>query len=323
MDDANQLPNGPPHRGKDSADVSAPMQQLDPIRPEVENPAPPIPATAAQLHETETKFEERMSAFERSMIRLTTYGLIVTCATALIFVGQLYEMISGGTQTDKLVDYASKQAKAANDMSQSADDFTDSTKWMEEHMQDAANAMQDSVDSADRNTKQTISNTQTAFRAEQRAWVGVQGVANSKGFTETEVWQITIVFFNSGRTPARNVQASGMYVTSRTPLLGPSTQQVAQLVFRPVQSIAPQRFYRENIGNPVDAEGVSVNETTGQKILTSQYTQIKNKQLFLYYYGLLKYEDNSGKPHESQFCVLLADPSTKEAGMCDSFNDLN
>jgi hypothetical protein len=66
-----------------------------------------------------------------------------------------------------------------------------------------------------------------------------------------------------------------------------------------------------------------MNEILGQQTLVSQYTQIKNKQLFLYYYGLLKYEDNSGKPHETQFCILLANPDTKEAGMCDSFNDLN
>jgi hypothetical protein len=51
-------------------------------------------------------------------------------------------------------------------------------------------------------------------------------------------------------------------------------------------------------------------------------SQIKSRQLFLYYYGLLKYGDIAGNPHESQFCILLANPDTKEAGICDSFNDL-
>jgi hypothetical protein len=173
------------------------------------------------------------------------------------------------------------------------------------------------------NAVDTLGNSKQSFRDEQRAWVGVQGIADSKGFTEKEVWQITVVFFNSGRTPAHNVQVSGMYTTLSVPLSGPSRQQIAQLVFRPAQSIAPQGYYRESMGNVVGAEGSSTSQISGQQILASQYAQIKNKQLFLYYYGLLKYEDTSGKPHETQFCILLADPDTKAAGMCDSFNDLN
>ena len=53
------------------------------------------------------------------------------------------------------------------------------------------------------NAINTLAYNKESFSAQQRAWVGVQGVEKSNGFTEKADWQITIVFFNSGRTPAR------------------------------------------------------------------------------------------------------------------------
>jgi hypothetical protein len=114
-----------------------------------------------------------------------------------------------------------------------------------------------------------------------------------------------------------------MYTTSPTPISGPSPQQIAMLVFRPVPSIAPQGFYREYIADAVGPQRASADELSGQQMLISQYKQIKDKRLFLYYYGLLKYDDNSGNPRETQFCIYLADPDTKQVGICDSFNDLD
>jgi hypothetical protein len=290
--------------------------------PVSQTPTPPTPATAAQLQQTQANFEERMSAFERSMIRLTRYGLFVTVVTGAIFAGQLYEMISGGTQTDKLVEYASKQATAADRISKASDDFTDSAYWIEQHMDDAANAMQDSVDTADRNTKRTIRNAEIAFQAEQRAWVGFQSVSSS-GFTETEPLKIEIAFFNSGRTPARNVQSSGLFTVSETPISGPSPEQIKLLVYQPAQSIPPQGTYRLNLGSDFLGEAKTELQIHGQQILVSQYHSIKNKTLILYYYGIVKYDDASGKHRETQYCIYLANPDTKQVGTCDAFNDLN
>jgi hypothetical protein len=75
-----------------------------------ENPLAAQPATEQELRAAEQKIEqqidERMTGFERSMVRLTRFGLAITILTGIIFAGQLYEMISGGTQTDKLIGYA-------------------------------------------------------------------------------------------------------------------------------------------------------------------------------------------------------------------------
>lgn len=174
--------------------------------PEMRNTDPAQAATAQQLEQTETRIEERMSGFERSMIRLTTAGIIIAILTGIVFLGQLYEMISGGTQTDKLVDYAKTQAQAADEIAQASDDFTDSAKWMEEHAKDAADAMQDSVDTASENTKTIIKNAQNTTRLDQRAWVVWKGVEGTPELDKT--WVVKTYFTNSGKTPAKNVRVN-------------------------------------------------------------------------------------------------------------------
>lgn len=300
-------------QGQDASSQQEPPPKVE------EHAAPANPATQQQLKKTEEKIEERMSAFERSTIRLTKTAVGIAILTA-VFVGfQGYEMYTGGVDTHALAGAAKTQADRTKNLADRMKDQADGTKTIADQAVVQANANKKLAD----NAVDTLANTKQSFRNEQRAWVGVQGTADSKGFTETEPWQITVVFFNSGRTPARNVQSSGMYTTSPAPLSGPSPEQIARLTFRPAQSIAPQGYYREVFGIAAGAEGATSSQLSGQQILISQYTQIKNKQLFLYYFGLLKYEDIIGKPHKTQFCILLSNPDTKEAGMCDSFNDLN
>jgi hypothetical protein len=87
-----------------SAQNKSSGQEITP--PKTAENAPAIqPATEEQLQEAEQKIEKRMSAFERSMLRLTWAAVIVSVLSALVFGGQLYEMITGGTATDKLVNY--------------------------------------------------------------------------------------------------------------------------------------------------------------------------------------------------------------------------
>lgn len=263
---------------------------------------------------------DRIRAGELWMIIFTA---VVALTTVAQFVQSGCNNRSTSKQVDKIIASTNTQANAADEISGAAGDFTDNAYWMQEQMKDAADAIQDSVDTADRNMKTTIKNAQDAFRDEQRAWVGVQGTTLGEGFTETEPWRITVVFFNSGRTPARNVQTSIMFITSPIPISGPSPDQVEQLTFRPAQSIAPQGYYRQAIGGEFVAEASSETERQGTKTLISQYNFIKNKQLFLYYFGILKYDDIFGNRRTTQFCIGLTKPDTKEAGMCDAFNDLN
>jgi len=87
-------------------------------------------ATERQLQEAEQKIEQRMSAFERSMVRLTWAAVIISLLSGAVFSGQLYEMISGGTQTDKLVGYAKVQANASSDQADAAQQFSDTLRTL-------------------------------------------------------------------------------------------------------------------------------------------------------------------------------------------------
>jgi hypothetical protein len=275
--------------------------------------------------------------FSRPSDQLTAVATIVIAVFTVVLAGtsfmQWREMRSGGEDTHKLAVAAGNQATWTQNLATNMQTQADRTKDLADRMKDQADRTKTIADQAviqaganktlAKNAVDTLSNTKQSFRDEQRAWIGVQGTSDIKGFTNKEPWKVTVVFFNSGRTPAHDVQSSGMYITSPVPLSGPSSQQIALLTFRPAQSIAPQGYYRESFGIEPGAEAATSSQITGQQALISQYTQIKNKQLFLYYYGILKYEDIFGKPHETQFCIYLSNPDTKEAGVCDSFNDLN
>jgi hypothetical protein len=189
-----------------------------------------------------------------------TIAMAITTAIYTYYARrQWQEMKGSGEQTDRLIGLyrqqvaqLTKQAGDTHELAMQAKNQADQTKTIADQAIVQANTNKQLA----QNAVDSLANSKQSFRAEQRAWVGVQGTSDSKGFTEKDVWQITVVFFNSGRTPARNVQTSGMYTTSPIPLSGPSPQQVAQLTFRPAQSIAPQGFYRESIGNVIGAEGL-------------------------------------------------------------------
>jgi hypothetical protein len=309
------------------------QSQPEPIEPIRTDEAKVIPSSHSSNEERNKTKEDEPKWTDKAMAFFTVCLVGVAVWQGHIFNKQLGEMHTGGEDTHNLALAAVNQATWTQRLAESTGTQSDRTRDLADRMKDQADRTktiaEQAIVQANANQKlaqnaiDTLANSKQSFRDEQRAWIGVQGVADSKGFTEKEPWQITVVFFNSGRTPARNVQVSGMFVTSPVPISGPSPQQVSQLVFRPAQSIAPQGFYRESMAKEVGAEGSRPYEISGQQTLVSQYTQIKNRQLFLYYYGLLKYEGVPGETNETQFCILLADPDTKEPGMCDTFNDLN
>src|SRR5664279_3841873 len=90
-----------------------------------EDLSPAHPATEAQLQQAEHNIEERISAFERSTLKLTRIGLFVGVVTLLIFAGQLWEMSQSGKQTDKLIVAAKALANAASDTATAARDQVD------------------------------------------------------------------------------------------------------------------------------------------------------------------------------------------------------
>jgi len=160
-----------------------------------------------------------------------------------------------------------------------------------------------------------------AAKNEPRAWVGVLGIDKVSFDVQTGL-TVEVVFFNSGRTPARNVETSLDYVAIDHAIAGPNPDQIKELQFRPAQSIAPQGRYNLYAAN-LTGENTTPRQISGFQKLLPLLPSIRDKKIILYYYGILKYDDNLGNHRETQYCLYLVDPKTKQTGMCDGFNDLN
>lgn len=247
-----------------------------------------------------------MSGFERSMIRLTTAGIIIAILTGIVFLGQLYEMISGGTQTDKLVDYAKTQAQAADEIAQASDDFTDSAKWMEEHAKDAADAMQDSVDTASENTKTIIKNAQNTTRLDQRAWVVWKGVEGTPELDKT--WVVKTYFTNSGKTPAKNVRVNCALIPAK---------EESELDFNRTAQSEP----KPTIIAPNDPTTYCpLNPLTIEKVTKDVLNIFASREKILFAYGFVTYNDIFGKEHWLTFCHAM-EPDGKAWDACQGHND--
>lgn len=282
---------------------------------------PPRPTTS---HRRTLRQKWALISLPNKLIVIATVVIAAATVVNLFVAWAMWkEVRKGGLDTHDLAVAAKAQAGKMSDVSNAADKIREAANNMVVQDQRIADNAKDSLNASNRQSKASLDATVDNFKREERAWVGFQGIADSRGFTETEPWKVTVVFFNSGRTPARNVQSSGMYTTSPIPISGPSEQNVKQLVFRPAQSIAPQGNYRQNFGADTPAEAYTLSQKQGQQILVSQYSLIKTKQLFLYYFGVLKYDDVFGNHRQTEYCIYLANPDTKEAGVCDTFNDVN
>jgi hypothetical protein len=251
----------------------------------------------------------------------TDIAIVILTVGIVIFAGmQWLEMEGAGKQTDKLLDYAKTQASAASDIGDAAQQFSDTAE-------DTNGAVSDAVEQlriAANNAKESIRATQNAMRLDQRAWIGYQGPSNVS-FTEKESLKASLRFANTGKSPARNVRYASKFKTSPTPLtdLLKTDIQGLRSEFKTAQSIPPQNALLVNANDLVAAEPNSKAAIEAYPHLLAQYQYIKNRQLFLYYFGLVKYDDIFGKHHETQFCIYLANPDTNEIGACDFFNDLN
>ncbi|HEY4900037.1 MAG TPA: hypothetical protein VIH91_04375 [Terriglobales bacterium] len=170
------------------------------------DPSPTQPATGQQLHQTEQTIEERLSAFERSMLRLTRAAVVISLVTGLVFAGQLYEMWQAGQQTDKLLsaakalaDAASDTADAARDQVDAANNFADTAEDINKGIANAAIQLQASAE----NSKRWTNTVQGSMRLDQRAWISATVVGQT--IQTSAPISATLRVQNIGRTPATKI----------------------------------------------------------------------------------------------------------------------
>jgi hypothetical protein len=181
---------------------------------------------------------------------------------------------------------------------------------------------QTSLKTSQDNFAKSSQGSESAFRDEQRAWIGITSQVLTQ-FEEHKPVVMQVNMSNTGKTPARKVKIRTLTMVAPTPIPGPTKEQVEQLrkadwVLGP--AIPPQGQHSIHIGKesgPVTDE----NRRTVEGIM-DRFNFIKSKTSFLYNIGEVSYEDVSGRIHLTTFCVFLADPDTKFIAFCSGFNEI-
>ena len=237
------------------------------------------------------------------MIRLTWAAVIIAIVTGLIFAGQLYEMISGGTQTNKLVGYANTQANASSDQADAAQQFTDTA----EDINGGISGAVDQLQAAAENAKASIKATQDALRLEQRAWVFVSGM-ELKPLVLNDPLVVAYLIKNEGRTPATMRKESRFFLT---------------ISFSPIDQL------KEPSGNPPFKGGIVFPGIVYGPSLISSASMIGNPPhllgsneiaaynskpptLWVYVFGRIAYTDAFGISRETSFCAVSNGTNTFE-----------
>jgi uncharacterized repeat protein (TIGR01451 family) len=200
-----------------------------------------------------------------------------------------------GEQTDRLIEQAIEQANHAAEQARAANMAACAAKTSSEHFADVAGS-----------SVQSIQLAQQAMHMEQRAWVFVTETRAS----ELQLGQplsITVVFKNTGRTPAKNVQIS----THLEPL--PKGQ-----------APEPKLEKMQNRGVIPPNGTVFVTISTGRKhaegVTEQGLKAITSGELVIWVYGTITYDDIFETRQATMFCYMLH-PDGRTFAAAEVYND--
>ncbi|HTW44048.1 MAG TPA: hypothetical protein VMD58_00765 [Acidobacteriaceae bacterium] len=224
------------------------------------------------------------------MISLTAAIAFGTIVSAIAIAFQWHEMHVGGADTTRIANAADKIKASAGQSAQASSDFAITAEGINTKI---GLAEQDFSKMA-KNSSDSIRATQDQMRQDQRAWVGVAQIVPNEKFDGDTPWGASVVFVNSGKSAARNVQISVRYRTSPYPLLGPLPSDINKLTFRAVQSIAPEGRYILKIASQAAAEPHTVDQVMGNRELIPNTPRSTTKACSFIILGFLNIEMYSG-----------------------------
>jgi hypothetical protein len=338
MDNPEENPSAAERKQQAQSDTSVAPPEPPAVKPDIKVPVPvqpAEPATQQQLQNAEEKIEERMSAFERSMIRLTQAGVVVGIITLCIFGGQLYEMIEGGTQTDKIVTASQKiQSALTTANSQNADAVNKTLAQSQDamnktliEMQKESSAMQKAALAASNQVQQLQAGVDETSKlasaaadankiAQQATWtqtrplIGVEGNPNITQFASGGSGvNFTLTLHNYGQYPAK--------LDEPYFLLGDIGKGETRLLPSDLCSHSPSRFL-----TPI-FPGREI-ERRIQAFHTADSMPSPNSKRFDYLYGCIVYHGAAGSPPYNLrviYYVLYSEDITRIEKI--EFRDLN
>jgi hypothetical protein len=137
--------------------------------------APPPTPNADKKLDNEEALEERMSAFERSTVRLTTISIGVAIIVGLAVFAQWWEMHTSGLDTHALAEAAKQQVFAAGKSAQAAQNFASSAALINGNINDAVGKLDAQAKATQRSANAAKSAADTAI-AGLRPWIKISDV---------------------------------------------------------------------------------------------------------------------------------------------------
>jgi type II secretory pathway pseudopilin PulG len=244
-------------------------------------------------------------------------------------------MESSGHQTDQLILYGQSQARSASRSANAAAGFAGAAGLMQKNLGQAVTDFKIAADqsaaasqTAASNAERTLQNAQDSFREERRAWVGMAGEEITQ-FDQDGIG-IKITFLNTGKSPARKVRFVSFPILASIEILGPPDDAIKILrnsdaLFRQEPTIAPQGAAPVVVGSLGGTGWANDPKEASEalKILKDNFPKIQSGEMLLYVFGEMRYEDVSGRPHTTQYCVFISDPKNKKMGICPQFNEMD
>jgi hypothetical protein len=251
---------------------------------------------AREQEESPADRAARRTADATVWIQRLTWVLAAVAALTLV------ELIQGGADTKALVDASKKQAEAAQQFADTADDINGS-------IGDAV----DKLDAEAKNSAAAIKATQDAMRQDQRAWIFATGFELSEEPQPNQAFTIKITFINNGKTPALDV----------IPLTHPSAQPLPQPLPQPRD--VDWSVFEGNISKGLLPPGtVGFTVTTHPMVLTNSLPQYNSGVNAIFVQAKVVYNDAFNIPHWTTICAAhFHGTPLHEFGYCERGNDVD
>jgi hypothetical protein len=216
--------------------------------------------------------------------------------------GTLEEMQRSGDQS---TDQVWKAIGNLNWMARSAD-------WSQKQAQVAS-------ENSNRLANRALDTSIESFRADQRAWFGISDfeVVQYDPENPKKPFRIKIFFRNSGKTPAKQIHLLAVFNVFKAkpdgPVDGPTDADWDTFL----------GFFNKSRERYVTAPNATrgfIATDSNNNIVTLAYPSIKDHSAFAYYYGQATYVDFTQRTHMTRFCILLAEPETKQLAHCGKGN---
>jgi hypothetical protein len=157
-------------------------------------------------------------------------------------------------------------------------------------------------------TRQSVTNADTNFRTDERAWIGV-GIGGTVTFTIDQPFLVPVKTSNSGKTPAQDVHGNvvvGVFEKGRALNFDYSSGHHNANYGIRSGTLFPGGFVEESF------QGVRTGDNGKPETILlhkASYDAVQGGQAFVIVHGIIFYNDIFGIEHWTTFCRYVTNPS--------------